>query len=68
MSDSQAKASRRWDAKNKDRVGYNRLKRTALSFVDPKPGSKAAEYIAANKEDYLEDLEELKRLIIGKED
>lgn len=63
MTDAQIRASRSWDAKNKERVGYNRLKRSALSFINPQPNSKAAEYIAANQEDYLKDLAEIKQLL-----
>ncbi|WP_123799546.1 hypothetical protein [Limosilactobacillus fermentum] len=60
---AQKRASRKWEASNPRRTGYSKLRRTAFSFVNPKPGSKAEEYINANYVDYVEDLEELKKAL-----
>lgn len=60
---SQIKAARAWEARNPNRAGYIKLKNSAFNFVDPKPGTKAAEYLAANHEEHLNDLQELKTLI-----
>lgn len=67
VSKSQQKASRKWEKENPHRTGYAKLRRTAFSFVNPKPGSKAEEHINANHADYVEDLKELKQAIIEKE-
>lgn len=67
VSKSQQKASRKWEQQNPHRTGYAKLRRTAFSFVNPKPGSKAEEHINANHADYVEDLKELKQAIIEKE-
>lgn len=67
VSKSQVNASRKWEKENPHRTGYAKLKRTAFSFVNPKPGSKAEEHINVNHADYVEDLEELKQAIIEKE-
>lgn len=66
-SEAQTKASRKWEAKNKTKVGYDRLRRSAFSFVQPKPGSKAEEYTTAI-ESYKQDLLELKSLLEAKLD
>ena len=66
-SKAQAQASRKWEKENPHRTAYTKLRRTAFSFVNPKPGSKAEEHINANHADYVADLEELKQLIIEKE-
>lgn len=60
VSKSQQKASRKWEQQNPHRTGYAKLRRTAFSFVNPKPGSKAEEHINANRADYVEDLKKLK--------
>lgn len=61
---SQIKASRAWEARNKDRVGYISMRRGGLAFIDPKPNTKNAHYIeVANKEEYKKDLEKMKSLI-----
>ena len=60
VSKSQTQASRKWEKENPHRTGYAKLRRTAFSFVNPKPGSKAEEHINANHADYVEDLRELK--------
>lgn len=57
---SQVSASRKWERANPHRTAYTKLRRTAFSFVSPKPGSKAEEHINANHADYVEDLKELK--------
>lgn len=62
VSKAQTKASRKWEAKNKTKVGYDKLRRSAFSFVQPKPGSKAEEYTTAI-ESYKQDLLELKSLL-----
>ena len=67
VSKSQVNASRKWEKENPHRTGYAKLRRTAFSFVNPKPGSKAEEHINANRADYVEDLKELKQAIIEKE-
>lgn len=67
VSKSQTQASRKWEKENPHRTGYAKLRRTAFSFVSPKPGSKAEEHINANHADYVEDLKELKQAIIEKE-
>lgn len=67
VSKSQVSASRKWEQQNPHRTAYTKLRRTAFSFVNPKPGSKAEEHINANHADYMADLEELKQLIIEKE-
>lgn len=67
VSKSQVSASRKWEQQNPHRTAYTKLRRTAFSFVNPKPGSKAEEHINANHADYVEDLEELKQAIIEKE-
>ncbi|MEO5283658.1 hypothetical protein [Limosilactobacillus allomucosae] len=59
VSKSQVNASRKWEKENPHRTGYAKLRRTAFSFVNPKPGSKAEEHINANHADYVEDLKEL---------
>ncbi|WP_347980188.1 hypothetical protein [Limosilactobacillus allomucosae] len=59
VSKSQTQASRKWEKENPHRTGYAKLRRTAFSFVNPKPGSKAEEHINANHADYVEDLKEL---------
>lgn len=59
VSKSQVNASRKWEKENPHRTGYAKLRRTAFSFVNPKPGSKAEEHIKANHADYVEDLKEL---------
>lgn len=59
-SKAQAQASRKWEQQNPHRTAYTKLRRTAFSFVNPKPGSKAEEHINANHADYVEDLKELK--------
>lgn len=63
VSKSQVNASRKWEKENPHRTGYAKLKRTAFSFVDPKPGSKAEEHINANHADYVEALKELNKLL-----
>lgn len=67
VSKSQVSASRKWEQQNPHRTAYTKLRRTAFSFVNPKPGSKAEEHINANHADYVDDLEELKQAIIEKE-
>lgn len=67
VSKAQTQASRKWEKENPHRTGYAKLRRTAFSFVNPKPGSKAEEHINANHADYVEDLKELKQAIIEKE-
>ncbi|RXA55433.1 hypothetical protein [Limosilactobacillus mucosae] len=59
-SKAQTQASRKWEQQNPHRTAYTKLRRTAFSFVNPKPGSKAEEHIDANHDDYVEDLKELK--------
>lgn len=66
VSKSQVSASRKWEQQNPHRTAYTKLRRTAFSFVNPKPGSKAEEHINANHADYVADLEELKQAIIEK--
>lgn len=63
VTKAQKRASRKWEKENPHRTGYAKLRRTAFSFVNPKPGSKAEEYINANHADYVDDLEELKKLL-----
>lgn len=65
VSEAQTKASRKWEAKNKTKVGYDKLRRSAFSFVQPKPGSKAEEYTTAI-ESYKQDLLELKAVLEAK--
>lgn len=65
VSEAQAKASRKWEAKNKTKVGYDKLRRSAFSFVQPKSGSKAEEYTAAIGS-YKQDLLELKAVLEAK--
>lgn len=60
VTKAQTQASRKWEKENPHRTGYAKLRRTAFSFVNPKPGSKAEEHINANHADYVEDLKELK--------
>ncbi|WP_025021584.1 hypothetical protein [Ligilactobacillus equi] len=60
VTKSQIKASRKWEEKNPDRNGFMKLKRSAFSFVDPKPGSVAERQINENREDYQRFLKELK--------
>ena len=60
VTKAQTNASRKWEKENPHRTGYAKLRRTAFSFVNPKPGSKAEEHINANHADYVEDLKELK--------
>lgn len=67
VSKSQVNASRKWEKENPHRTGYAKLRRTAFSFVNPKPGSKAEEHINANHADYVKDLKELKQAIVEKE-
>ena len=67
VSKSQVSASRKWEQQNPHRTAYTKLRRTAFSFVNPTPGSKAEEHINANHADYVADLEELKQAIIEKE-
>lgn len=67
VSKSQVSASRKWEQQNPHRTAYTKLRRTAFSFVNPKPGNKAEEHINANHADYVADLEELKQAIIEKE-
>lgn len=67
VTKAQTNASRKWEKENPHRTGYAKLRRTAFSFVNPKPGSKAEEHINANHADYVEDLKELKQEIIEKE-
>lgn len=67
VSKSQVSASRKWEQQNPHRTAYTKLRRTAFSFVNPKPGSKAEEHINTNHADYVDDLEELKQAIIEKE-
>lgn len=59
VSKSQVNASRKWEQQNPHRTAYTKLRRTAFSFVNPKPGSKAEEHINASHADYVEDLKEL---------
>lgn len=59
VTKAQTNASRKWEKENPHRTGYAKLRRTAFSFVNPKPGSKAEEHIKANHADYVEDLKEL---------
>lgn len=59
VTKAQTNASRKWEKENPHRTGYAKLRRTAFSFVNPKPGSKAEEHINANHADYVEDLKEL---------
>lgn len=67
VTKAQTNASRKWEQQNPHRTAYTKLRRTAFSFVNPKPGSKAEEHINANHADYVEDLKELKQAIIEKE-
>lgn len=60
VTKAQTNASRKWEKENPHRTGYAKLRRTAFSFVNPKPGSKAEEHIKANHADYVDDLRELK--------
>lgn len=66
-SKAQTQASRKWEQQNPHRTAYTKLRRTAFSFVNPKPGSKAEEHINANHADYVKDLKELKQAIVEKE-
>lgn len=59
VTKAQTNASRKWEKGNPHRNGYAKLRRTAFSFVNPKPGSKAEEHINANLADYVENLKEL---------
>lgn len=59
VTKAQTQASRKWEKENPHRTGYAKLRRTAFSFVNPKPGSKAEEHINASHADYVEDLKEL---------
>ena len=63
VSKSQVSASRKWEQQNPHRTAYTKLRRTAFSFVNPKPGSKAEEHIISSHADYVDDLEELKQLL-----
>lgn len=56
---SQVSASRKWERANPHRTAYTKLRRTAFSFVSPKPGSRAEAHISANHADYVEDLKKL---------
>ena len=67
VSKAQTQASRKWEQQNPHRTAYTKLRRTAFSFVNPKPGSKAEEHINANHADYVKDLKELKQAIVEKE-
>lgn len=66
VSKSQTKASRKWEQQNPHRTAYTKLRRTAFSFINPKPGSKAEEHVNANHADYVEDLKELQYEINNK--
>ena len=67
VTKAQTNASRKWEQQNPHRTAYTKMRRTAFSFVNPKPGSKAEEHINANHDDYVEDLKELKQAIVEKE-
>lgn len=62
-TDAQKRASRAYREKNPDATGYQSLRRGARNFINPKPGSKAAEYAKWAGDQYRQDLEELRRLI-----
>lgn len=65
-TDAQKRASRAYREKNPDATGYQSLRRGARNFINPKPGSKAAEYAKWAGDQYRQDLEELRRLIYKK--
>lgn len=63
VSKRRINASRKWEQENPHRTGYLKLRRTAFSFANPEPGSKAEAHINTNHADYVKDLEELKQLL-----
>lgn len=58
LSDARIKANKKWDEKNKTRIGYLNHKARAKSFItkDPKDG-------ATKPNEYLNDLLEMKKLL-----
>lgn len=62
-TDAQKRASRAYRERNPNATGYQSLRRGARNFINPKPGSKAAEYAKWAGDQYRQDLEELRRLI-----
>jgi hypothetical protein len=63
LTDAQKRASRAYRERNPNATGYQSLRRGARNFINPKPGSKAAEYAKWAGDQYRRDLEELRRLI-----
>ncbi len=67
VSQAQIKASRKYEQKNPERTGYNRLKREAFNFIDAleKPKTTAYRYITSDygQKKYVEHLKELRDLI-----
>lgn len=62
MSKSNAKYTRRYEAKNPDYAGYMRLLSGARAFIKPKPGTLG--YKRTQKFDrYVSDLLDLKKII-----
>lgn len=60
-SKAQLKANKKWNAKNADRVRYNRYKNSAFSFVQPK--SKLQNETVMQMENYYNDLRDLETLL-----
>lgn len=60
-SKAQREASRNWENNHPEQAFYNRLRRQAFNFVEPKPGTKGAEVV--NNYDGAQRLDDLKDLI-----
>lgn len=58
---AQIRTVRKAEAKNPDKTGYDRLKRQAKNFIEPK-GGKSLAYVESDyaAERYLDDLKDLK--------
>jgi len=65
LTSAQMRAQKQWDAKNKDRKAYLVLKNSAFRFLNPQKGSKSYEVIQANYDEYLSDLDKLRKLLEG---
>lgn len=64
-SSSQLRAVRNYRKRHKDpdNEGYHRIRRQALTFVKPKKGTRAEEYIKKKGSQYYKDLLELNKVL-----
>lgn len=65
-SNAQIKATRNYEKTHPERVTYTTARRKAFNFLNANPKSKVGQSINIFKDEYISDLEELKRQTIDK--